>query len=116
MSLITALEKIETDVLNYVQSEEGKIVNWWKTFSPVVEADVAAAWTAYKPEILGAIAAVEQIGLTILLPGSGVTFDKLGAAVAAAGASLAAKGVTVGKGVLATVIQQAVASLGNANK
>lgn len=114
MSLASVLETVETDVLNYVHSEEGKIVNWWKTFSPVAEADVAAAWKAYKPEILGAIAAVEQIGLSILLPGSTVTFDKLGAAVAAAGATLAAKGVTVGKGVLATVIQQVVASLGNA--
>lgn len=115
MSLVSALETIETDILNYVHSEESKIANWWKSFSPVAEADVAAAWAAYKPEILGAIAAVEQIGLTILLPGSGVTFDKLGAAVAAAGASLAAKGVTVGRGVLATVIQHAVTSLGNAN-
>lgn len=115
MSISTFLETVETDVLNYVHSEEGKIAAWWSTFTPVAEADLQAAWTAYKPQILGAIAAVEQIGLTMLVPGGTVAFDKLGAAVAAAGATLAAQGVTVAKTVLSTLVQQAVTSLGNAN-
>ena len=116
MSLVSALETIETDVLNYVKSEEGKIANWWKGFSVVAEADVVAAWQAYKPEVLGAIAAVEQIGVSLLLPGANVNFDKLAAAVSIVASVLAAKGVTVAKGVLVTVIQQAVNSLGIANK
>lgn len=115
MTIASFLETVETDVLNYAEAEIAKGEAWVKSFTPVAEADLQAAWTSYKPQILGAIAAVEQIGLTILLPGSTVAFDKLGAAVAAAGATLAAQGVTVAKTVLSTLIQQAVNGLGNSN-
>jgi len=114
MSISTFLQTVETDVMSFVQAEVAKGENWVKSFTPVVEADLQSAWSAYKPEILGAIASVEQIGVTILLQGG--SFDKLGAAVAGAGAALQAKGVSVAKSVLATLIQQAVTSLGNAPK
>lgn len=124
MSIGTFFDTVETDVLNIIHSTEASISKdisageraigaWWKTFTPVVEKDLQDAWTQFKPEIMMAIAMVEQIGLTYVT--GGATFDKLGAAVAAAGAALATKGVSLGKGVLATLIQQAVVSLGNVN-
>lgn len=111
MSVATFLQKVETDVLNFAQAEIAKGEAWLKSFTPVAEADLQAAWTAFQPEIMAAIAAVEQIGLQAIAQGT--TFDKLGAAVAGVGAALATKGVTASKGVLATLIQQVVTSLGN---
>lgn len=116
MSLATVLATIETDVLNIVQGSEAKAETWFKSFTPVVEADVEAAWTQFKPVIMGLIVGVEQIGLTALAPGSGVIFDKLGAAVSGLIAAAASQGVTIAKATATTVIQQAVTSIGNATK
>lgn len=112
MSLSTVFDTIETDVLNIVHSAEAKAETWFKGFTPVLEADAAAAWTQFKPVIMGLIAGVEQIGLTALA--SGTPFNKLGAAVEGLVAAAAVQGVTMAKATAATVIQQAVTSLGNA--
>lgn len=114
MSLSNILATIETDVLNIVQTAEAKAENWFKSFSPVVEADVQQAWTQFKPVIMGLIVGVEQIAVNALVPGSGVVLDKLGAAVSGLIAAAASEGVTIAKGTATTVIQQAVASIGNA--
>ena len=113
MSLATIFDTIETDVLNFVQSAEAKAETWFKTFTPVVEADVAAAWTQFKPVILGLIVGLEQAAIPAIAAGTG--FDKLGAAVAGLIAAAGAQGVTIAKTTATTVIQQAVTSLGNAN-
>lgn len=114
MSLTTALQTIETDVLGIVQSAESKAETWFSSFTPVAEADVTAAWTQFKPVIMGLIVGVEQIGLTAL--SAGTPFDKLAAAAGGLIAAAATQGVTIAKGTAATVIQQAVASIGNAPK
>lgn len=112
MSLITVLETIETDVLNIVHSAEAKAETWFKSFAPVLEADVAAAWTQFKPIIIGLITAVEQVGLTALA--GGVPFNKLAAVVEGLIAAAASQGVAIGRGTATTVVQHAVTSIGNA--
>ena len=112
MSLSTILTTIETDVANIVKTAEGDAATWFKSFTPVLEADVAAAWNQFKPVIMGLIVGVEQIGVSALASGSGVTFDKLAAAAGGLIAAAASQGVTIAKGTATTVIQQAVSSIG----
>jgi hypothetical protein len=112
MSLANIFATIETDILNVVQTAEAKAESWFKTFTPVVEADVEAAWTQFKPVILGLIVGIEQAGLQTLAAGTGI--DKLSAVVGGLIAAAASQGVTIGKATAVTVVQQAVTSLGNA--
>jgi hypothetical protein len=112
MSLSTILTTIETDVTNVVHAAEAKAETWFQSFTPVLEADVAAAWKQFQPLAMGLIVGLEQVALGALVPGA--TFDKLGAAVEGLIAGAASQGVTIAKGVATTVIQQAVTSIGNA--
>jgi hypothetical protein len=112
MSIASVLDTIETDVLNMVHAAEAKAETWFKSFTPVVEADVTAAWTQFKPVIIGLIVAIEQAAIPALAAGTG--FDKLGAVVEGLIAAAGASGITIARGVATTVVQQAVTSLGNA--
>lgn len=112
MSLATVLGTIETDVANFVKAAEAKAQTWFKSLTPVVEADVEAAWTQFKPVVMGLIVGVEQVGLQALA--SGTPFNKLEAAASGLIAAAASQGVTIGKATAATVIQQAVSSIGGA--
>lgn len=112
MSLSTILTTIETDVASIVKTAEASAETWFKSFTPVAEADVAAAWTQFKPVVMGLIVGVEQIGLQALA--TGTSFDKLGAATSGLIAAAASQGVTIAKATAATVIQQAVNSIGAA--
>jgi len=114
MSLATVLETIETDVLNMVHSAEAKAESWFKSFTPVLEADVQAAWTQFKPVVIGLIVAIENAALPVI---AGATpINKLGAVVEGLIAAAGSQGVTLARGVATTVVQQAVNSLGNAAK
>lgn len=110
MSLATVLSTIETDVVAIVQKAEAAGETWFKSFTPVLESDVEAAWTQFKPVVMGLIVGVEQIGLQALASGTG--FDKLAAAAAGLVAAAASQGVTITKSTAATVMQQAVTSIG----
>jgi len=112
MSLNSIFDTIETDVLNMVHSAEAKAETWFVTFTPVVEADVAAAWTQFKPIVVGLIVAIEQAAIPALVGGIGI--DKLAIVVQGLIAAAGSQGVTLAKSVATTVVQQAVNSLGNA--
>lgn len=110
MSLSSVLITIETDVGNIVKTAEAAGETWFKSFTPVLETDVEAAWTQFKPVIMGLIAGLEQVGVQALA--SGTTFDKLAAAATGLVAAAATQGVTIAKSTATTVIQQAVSSIG----
>lgn len=112
MSLAIVLSTIETDVTNMVKAAEAKAETWFQSFTPVVEADVEAAWTQFKPVAMGLIVGFEQAALQGLA--SGTTFNKLEAAATGLIAAAASQGVTIAKATATTVIQQAVNSIGGA--
>ena len=112
MSLATILGTIETDVLNIVHSAEAKAETWFTTFTPVIEADVAAAWTQFKPLVIALIVAIEQAAIPAIAGTTGI--DKLAVVVEGLIAGAASQGVTIAKSVATTIVQQAVTSIGNA--
>jgi hypothetical protein len=110
MSLTSILTTIETDVGTIVKEAEAKAETWFASFTPVLEADVSAAWTQFKPIVMGLIVGLEQVGVQAIA--SGTTFDKLAAAASGLIAAAASQGVTIAKTTATTVVQQAVSSIG----
>lgn len=103
----TAIESIETFVLNEIQQAEVKVADWWHGIEPVLEDDFHKFVEAMKPVAFALVTGLAEVAL------AGPA--KFGIASNALFAVAKAAGLNVTKTMADTLVQQLVASL-SANK